>query len=143
MKLARQSILPKLGLNWHTPLAIVHGPLLFAGNNRAHIKTEQFIWHIEFFMGYMRQTTHMGILHHTLLETYQLYLGVGFPILADASTKLPHEENSLISFLRRKAGPHQITFQIRGVWYPPKVQENDRYIMDDLLTLGLKPEQLK
>ena len=94
-------------------------------------------------MGYLRQDTPNGRLYRILLDIYQLVLGVGFHILEDTQTELPHAETNMIEFIRNQAGERNIHFKITGAWIPRMIREGDRNLMEDFISLGLDQQYLR
>ena len=143
MIISRRALLPKLGFNQNSPLPIIHGPHIYGGSNRLHIRTLQATLHILYFLGHYRQRSHISDQYKILLDISQLTLGVGFPILEYPSIPLPHEEMNHITFLRRQLSHLNLHIKLTDPWIPPLVWENDCYLMESFLTISMPTKYLE
>jgi len=70
-------LLPKIGLNRHTPLAVIHGPLSLGGLNLANLAKEQAQSHFEQFLGHMRRQDIVSSHYRISMNIIQLSAGCG------------------------------------------------------------------
>jgi hypothetical protein len=54
-------LLPKIGLNRHIPLAIIHGPIFRGGLGIIQLEEQQIIKHYSAFQGHLRQNDNIAM----------------------------------------------------------------------------------
>jgi len=76
-----RTLLPHLGVNWFYPLALCHGPVKFHGLGLPHPFWEQGIVTLKLFLEFGNTLRPKQSLLQTSLESLQLKIGIGSPIL--------------------------------------------------------------
>ena len=54
------AVLPKIGVNFNFPRAVILGPKTYQGTQLAYYSTYQYISHLKRFVGYIRADSEMG-----------------------------------------------------------------------------------
>lgn len=81
-KIIYNNILPKCGLNWHTPRALIFAPTKIGGFNFDHIWTKQLILHLELFLRHLWRDDTLGKSILCNLNCYQLLIGRSVPFFS-------------------------------------------------------------
>ena len=129
-----QQLLPKLGYNCHTPLAVILGPHEYGGSNLTTLFHEQHIQHIERMIQYIQRKCFLGQLYLTSIKQYQQYIGTELPIFSQSSANFQYGEKHIIKYLWDACSSINLTFEITDLQLPPKSFANDRYIMDAFIS---------
>lgn len=127
----RFKLLPKLGLNRHTPLAVVHGPINRGGCGIADLYCEQTINHLNTTTAHLRREDQAGQGIISNMNAMQLISGSEKCFLTlDPSIYSYMEDNTRITYLWKAARELGITPHIGDKWVPFKRYPNDVSIMD-------------
>lgn len=138
-----QQLLPKLGYNRHTPLAVILGPYKYGGSNLATYYNEQHIQHIERMLRYIRQNCYLGQLYLTSIEQYQQYIGTELPIFSQPSTNFQYGEKHIVKYIWDACTTIHLTLDIPNLHTSPPTYSNDRFIMDLFIHLNLDDYTLR
>jgi hypothetical protein len=93
-------LLPKIGMNRHTPRAIIYGPLYRGGLGIKSLDEKQAILHFEHFQGHIRRDDDIGKSLRILTSSQQLEIGCGDLFFnTDPSIYCYSEQNTRLSFL--------------------------------------------
>ena len=97
-----QAILPKMGYNRHTPLAIRYGPPEHGGTGLVHAYTEQVVKHLQFFVGTMRQESQLADTMRIGLSTIQMLVGTSDLFLNKRRKQITYVEGNSRTFFYGK-----------------------------------------
>jgi hypothetical protein len=101
------TILPKLGYNRHTPLAVVYAATQLGGMGMESLNTEQGIAHIEYIVGGIREDQETAKTIRALLESYSIAAGMlGNPLEQDGPMPYIQSDwiDSTTTFLKQIGG---------------------------------------
>jgi len=117
----------RMGYPRTLPRSVVYAPTNIGGLGFIHLGFEQGVQQTLQLLRHLRARTSNGQLYSILISSYQLYIGIGHPILED-NRLLPWSPSGWLSSIR--AFLYSINSQIRldSPWIP-----HDRYIMEDVL----------
>ena len=124
-------LLPKIGLNRHTPLAVIHGPANLGGLNIANLPKEQAQAHFERFIGHMRRRDTVSIHLRLSMNIIQLSAGCGRFFLWEDPKKYEYiDQGNRIGFMWKLCCQFNIKLHIAGSWIPQNNMPNANFIMD-------------
>jgi hypothetical protein len=83
-------LLPKIGLNRHTPLAVVHGPIFCGGLGIVRLEEQQIIKHFSSFQGHLRRDDNVLLSLRIQLMIQELEVGSGTLFLNTNPSKYPY-----------------------------------------------------
>ena len=126
-------IVARCGFNRNTKRTILFGPLELGGANFRHLYVQQGTGQIMEFMRHWRAYTTAGKLLRVALAWFQEQVGVSYPILANAKTKLPHLESKWIASMRQFLSEHNMSLQVDEPELPKLQRMYDVHIMDMIL----------
>jgi hypothetical protein len=96
-------LLPKIGLNQHTPRALIYGPRFRGGLGLVDLEEEQITRHFESFQGHIRRNDDIGVSLRIQLHTQQLEVGSGALFLnIDPNQYMYSTKNTRLSYLWRQ-----------------------------------------
>ena len=121
--------LPKLGLNRHTPKAVVYGPIKYGGLNYPHFKTIQTTKSIMYLIKQLQWDKDMAKELRVNIEMTQLMAGVETPIMEDPRTAIDYLEESWVLTVRKRLEMLDAKVWIEDIWSPAKQREGDIGIM--------------
>ena len=136
--------LPKLGLNRHTPKAVVYGPMKYGGLNYPNFKTIQITKSIMYLIKQMRWDKDMANELRVNIEMTQLMSGIEKSIMEDTSKPIKYLEESWLLTVRKRLKVLDAKLWIEDIWRPTKQQEGDVGIMEVVLCVpGISEAQLR
>ena len=127
------ALIAKCGFNRHTARDVLYGPVRLNGGGFRPFRTEQGVGQILYLLKHWTCDLQPGQAQRIAVSWAQLNVGVGWPILFNVKTPLPHFESEWFRVLRNFL--HSIDGRIRlDHTYVPSLQRvNDDYIMDIVL----------
>jgi hypothetical protein len=124
-------LLPKLGMNRHTPRAIIYGPIYRGGLGIKNLDKQQAILHFELFQGHIRRNDDLGKSLRIQISTQQLEVGCGDLFLnTDPNLYCYSIQNTRLSFLWKKCFKYKITITLQNSWIPQGEAASSPTIMD-------------
>jgi hypothetical protein len=126
-------ILPKCGYNQKTARKIIHGPSDLCGGQFLPLYTMQGEGQIMQFLKFWRTKTDTGKLLRVAVAWLQLNTGVGFSLLDNVTTVIPHLATRWLPSLRTFLASINGTIQLDRTYVPPIQRVHDEYIMDTIL----------
>ena len=138
-KVILNNVLPKCGLNRHTPRALVFAPKELGGLNFDHIWTKQYILHLEMFQKHLRRLDTLGKSMLCNLNCIQLLLGRSVPFLhLDPTIHSYVDHSGSIGMIWRISYYLDVQLVIPKLKIPhPTQQEGDCVLMDIAVTDSL------
>lgn len=137
------SLLPKLGMNRHTPISVRHCPTERLGFGLPHLFCDAVIIQVKQWLKHVRRGGNIGEQLIINLCWAQLSIGISRSILQDVSTNLPYlpigRKMWLREFLYHIGGEIQCEY----VTLPPRNCVNDLSIMDVITKENLSDTNLK
>ena len=95
--------LPKMGVNRHTPHAIVFGPLAMGGLELHHIFIEQIVQHIRTITLHIRRQDFVGTTFLSNVKAYTVLIGSAKPLLSISPVHYNYgEKNSTVYWMWRQ-----------------------------------------
>lgn len=130
--------LPKLGYNRNTPKAVVYGPSEYAGIDFRIFRHEQGLAKVETMLKHWRSTDTEAKKHLQIALAWNQYTaGTGKPILEDTKTKIEYLDTVWYPDLRDFLAETNSTIEVDDPCIVPVQRENDRHIMDFILSLDI------
>jgi hypothetical protein len=126
-------ILPKCGYNRKTAREIIHGPSELCGGQFLPLYTMQGEGQIMQFLKFWPTKTGTGKLLRGAVAWLQLHTGVGFSLLDNVTTVIPHLATRWLPSLRTFLANINGTIQLNQTYVPPIQLVHDEYIMDTIL----------
>jgi hypothetical protein len=124
-------LLPKIGMNRHTPRTIIYGPLYRGRLGIQSLDEKQAILHFEHFQGHIRQDDDIGKSLWIQISSQQLEIRCGDLFFnMDPSVYCYSEQNTRLSFLWRKCFKYNITITLKDAWIPRHYSGGTLTIMD-------------
>jgi hypothetical protein len=128
-------LLPKIGMNQHTPRAIIHGPLYRGGLGLPHLDERQTILHFELFQGHIRRGDDIGKSLQIQTSTEQLEIGCGDLFFnTDPTLYCYSMQHTRLSFLWKKCHKYNMTITLQHAWIPKTYSGGTPTIMDFAVT---------
>eukprot|EP00957_Ditylum_brightwellii_P203971 15337007-Ditylum_brightwellii.AAC.1 len=124
------AILPKWGLNCHTPHVVIHGSKLYGGFQIAHFFVEQGYLSIKFLLGHIRESSLTGRHLMVLLSQVQLVSRCTTPYLEDIGTLQDYVPHLWLGGIRRYLGYAKGCAIIPNAWKSSLQQGYDVMLMD-------------
>jgi hypothetical protein len=142
-KILNGTLLHQMTMNWHTPRAIVHGPLKYGGMTMTDCYTRQSQHHMKYMLKQLRwdETIAGDIL--TTLENIQLATGFTSPILEATSLPIDYIDQGWILDLRSRLDEIGASLWVEDAWQPPLQRENDVSLMEKFLQVCTTKSQQK
>lgn len=128
-----QAILPKMGLNRHIPKAVRFGPTKYNGKGLGDFSTEQYILHLEQFIGALRKRQELGDLFRIVMDKYQQLIGSEKHFLTLDPSVYSYGESSFMQYLWTKSFDTGTKIILSKAWTLPPYRAGDRYIMDEFV----------
>jgi hypothetical protein len=125
-------ILPKCESNWKTARKIIHGPSELCGGQFLPLYTMQGEGQIMQFLKFWCTKTDTGKLLRAAVAWLQLHIGVGFSLLDNVTTVIPHLATCWLPSLRTFLASINGTIQLEQTYVPPIQRVHDEYIMDTM-----------
>ena len=88
-----------MGFNCHFPRAVVFGPKKYQGKQLDDYEVQQYLCHLERFVGHLRQENKLGDLTRIQMDQHQQLIGSQNHFLSLNSNDYPYGEASRIQFL--------------------------------------------
>ena len=95
-------VMPKLGLNRHTPKALLYGPLSRGGLNYPQFKTIQTTRSITYMIKQLRWNKDIAKDIRISIEATQLMSGIERPIMEDVETLVKYLEGTWLLTIRER-----------------------------------------
>ena len=127
------AIIAKCGFNRKMSRFVMYGPVRLNGAGFRPFKTEQGIGELQFLMKHWTSTLQPGLAQRIALSWAQVNTGVGWSILYDVETPLPHFESEWFRTLRNFLKSIKGRLRFDKPYIPEKQRVNDSYIMDHVL----------
>ena len=124
-------LLPKLGMNRHTPRAIVYGPMKYGGRNLLDLRIEQPTQHLRHTLGHMRRQDNTGKLLTITKRDTQLESGLSIPFYKTNPDEYNYvTKNTRWRYLWQVIYKYDIDIHFYNEWIPTKNYDNDKNIME-------------
>jgi hypothetical protein len=124
-------LLPKIGLNRHTPRALIYGPIYRGGLGIVDLEEYQIVKHFEIFQGHLRRNDDLGLSLRIQLITQKLEIGCGrFFLNTDPNTYKYSTRNTRLSYLWKQCFRFSIHVTLANQWEPWGPSNCDATIMD-------------
>jgi hypothetical protein len=121
-----QAILPAMGFNRNTPLAVVYRPKNIGGMGLKDLFAEQGAAKAAILLKHIRSSSDLGRLLKCQLQWAQRTAGISDSILVDANSRLPQLKNEVwIQTLREFLALSELGIQVDGVTGIEPKREND------------------
>ena len=130
---AMSIIIPRCGYNRNTHRAIIYGPHRIGGAGFRHLKVEQGVLHVAYFLRHLRKKSQIGQLFRCAISWLQLSIGVSYSVFASPQIILPHLEAKWLASMRTFLADQNLSIQLDDCGIPAIQRENDSYIMDLIL----------
>ncbi len=125
-----QSILPAMGFNRNTPLAVVYGPKNIGGIGLKDLFAEQGAAKAAILLKHLRSSSELGKLLKCQLQWAQRAAGIDSPILVDVTSRLPQIKDEVwIQTLREFLALSELGIQVDGVAGIEPKRKSDMAIM--------------
>ena len=126
--------LNRMHYNKRTPRVVVYGPRSLGGLEFGSLETTQGAGKLILLLRHLCTPGQPHDLLNIVLDRFQYMAGVGFNIMTDTTTILPHLEGIWIPSVRDYLGSIKGTVQIADMIVQPLERHGDRYIMDVALS---------
>jgi hypothetical protein len=124
-------LLPKLGLNRHTPRALIYRPQFRGGWGLVNLEKEQIVRHFESFQGHIRRNDDIGVSLRIQLSTQQLEIGSGALFLnTNPNLYMYSTTNTRLYYLWKQCYRYDITVMVNNMWEPSGTDTLNFTIMD-------------
>ena len=138
------TFLNKLGLNRHTPHAILYAPLSRGGLNYPSFQIKQDQQGLLTMLKHFRWNQTVGRDMLTVLSAIQLISGLCDPIMEDTATDLSFLESGWFLHCRERLNKLHATMWIEHQWTPPLRRWGDQSIMKAFTLIpGISKAQLR
>ena len=127
------AIIAKCGFNRNTSRRVIYGPVRLNGAGFRPFQTEQGVGQILYLMKQWTCTLQPGYAKRIAVSWAQLNVGVGWSVLDDVTTPLPHFESQWFRVLRAFLSTIRGRIRLDNPYVPPLQRVNDAYIMDLVL----------
>ena len=112
---------------------VIYGPSRIYGAGFRLFKTEQGIGQIQYLLKHWTSTLQPGIAQRIAISWAQMNTGVGWSVLEDVCTPLPHFESEWFRVLRDFLKSINSRIRLDNTYIPTLQRINDSYIMDHVL----------
>ena len=125
------AMLPKMGLNRHTPRTVIYGPKQLGGLQLLDLRVEQPTLHLEATIGHLRRGQKIGKTLTIALRNLQIEVGTGKPFY-----ELNPDDHQYITpntrwkYFWQAIFEHGIRVKMYNFWTPKPNCPNDRNIME-------------
>ena len=125
--------LPKMGLNRHTPKALLHGPMDLGGLELHDMYTEQLTRHLEKIQQHIRRNDNIGRAFLCNLVSYEIVIGSSKPLFKINPWRYCYgEQTSTIFYLWRMIRQWKLNLDIPHQHpFPQQYPNESNTIMDD------------
>jgi hypothetical protein len=129
-------LLPKIGLNRHTPLAVVHGPMFRGGLGLTTLEEVQVTKHFNSFQSHIRRDDDIGkgLKLQTMVQQLEIGCGRLFfntdPVVYSYGTK-----NTRLGYLWKQCYRYSITVSMQQEWHPSGCNDERPTVMDFIVQL--------
>jgi hypothetical protein len=135
-------LLPKIGFNWHTPLAVVHGPQFHGGLGIRNLEEQQVCKHFETFQGHIRRNDKIGVSFRIQIIAEQLKIGYKELFLHTNTNKYPYSTpQTRLGYLWHQCYRYSVKISMSQMLIPQGSSGEDLMIMDHIVPLF--PVQIK
>ncbi len=114
----------RMGYPRTLPRSVVYAPVTIGGLDFIHLGFEQGVQQTLQLLCHLRAQMANGQLYSILISSYQLYVGIGRPILED-NRPLPWSPSSWLSSIRSFLYSINSQIQMDSPWMPPLCQAHD------------------
>jgi hypothetical protein len=124
-------LLPKIGMNRHTPRAIIYGPQFRGGLGIINLEEEQVTQHFCVLQGHIRRNDDIGKSLRIQLSIQQVEIGCGeFFLHTDPLIYNYSNQQTRLSYLWQQCNKYKIHVSINDIWIPNTGDECHDTIMD-------------
>ena len=124
------AIIAKCGFNRNTSRKVLYGPVWLNGGAFRPFSTEQGVGQLQYLFKHWTSTLPLGTAQRIALSWAQLNTGVGWSILNDVETPLPHfDESHWIRVLRNFLRSINGSIRLDKTYVPTIQRVNDSHIM--------------
>ena len=124
-------MLPKMGLNRHTPRVVVYGPRKMGGLQLMDMRVEQPTLHLETTMGHLRRGQKIGKALMITLRNLQIEVGTSKPFYTlDPNLFQYITPNTRWGYFWKVAYEKGLHAEMYNYWTPKPSYHNDRNIME-------------
>jgi hypothetical protein len=131
-----------MGFEHGSPRALIHGPSKMGGCEIPHLFTEMMGMKIESIISHIRANSVFGKYFRININYLQLCSGLETPLFSSRDD-IGYLPDNLLTHLRNYIIENNGTFEIKQLWTPLKLRENDKILMTEFLKLGLSNRQLR
>ncbi|KAL7550562.1 hypothetical protein ACHAWF_015354 [Thalassiosira exigua] len=131
-------VLPKMGINRHTPRAVVYGPRELGGIGYPYIGTIQDKRGIAHFVRQIQWGKELATELRILTSHAQLCSGIMQPILEQPQQDLPHLEEGYIAHIHKRLKDLGGGIWIENAWTPSLQREGDKSLMEEFMKVTCK-----
>jgi hypothetical protein len=129
-------LLPKIGLNQHTPLAVIHGPMLCGGLSITPLEEIQIIKHFQAFQSHIRQNDNIGKGYKIQLMVQQLEIGCGTLFLNTNPNNFPYvTKKTRLGYLWHQCYRFSIKVSLKQEWNISGPDSHSETVMDHIVKL--------
>jgi hypothetical protein len=129
-------LLPKIGLNRHTPRAVIYGRWFRGGLGIVKLEEQQIVKHFSSFQGHLRCQDDVTLSIRIQLMIQQLEVGCGTLFLNTDPAKYPYAtKDTRLGYLWQQCFRFSIQISLHNNWEPSGQDGNSDTIMDHLITL--------
>ena len=137
-------MIARSGYNRFTSQAVLYGPTAMGGVGFLHMYNVQSYGQLKLFKKFWRTPQSIpGKLLRVTMAWLQKSAGTSTPILEDTHTRLPHLEAKWISSIRTYLGTINSHLNLTGILMPKLQRQQDAYIMDIVLSMRLRPAEVR
>ena len=130
-KIILNKVLPKCGINRHTPRAVVFAPKAIGGLEFDHVWTKQFTLHLEMIQMHLRRRDTLGQTYLCNLNCMQLLVGKSTCFLALEPTQHRYvDQSGGLGMLWLACYTLEIQLIVPSMMIPGTKDNNDRLLMD-------------
>lgn len=124
-------LLPKMGINRHTPRDVVYGPMERGGLGLMDLRIEQPIQAIHTNFGHIRRNDNAGKALLTTLYDTQIEVGISKPFYkANFTIHNYVTANTRWNYLWKACNEYKLNMEINNMWVPRSNYRNDSNLMD-------------
>jgi hypothetical protein len=135
--LATHTCLMKTGFNSNTAHRVVFGPSLHGGLGFRDQFVEQGVSQVLLLLRHLRADSPQGNVFRITIDSWQLVMGVSYPLLEHPDPILPHQDPHWLSVLRQFLQNLNASIHIPGIMekLPSPLREADANLMDAVRAL--------
>lgn len=124
-------LLPKMGINRHTPRAVIYGPKSLGGRQLMDLRIEQPVLHWEATLGHLRRHDKVGKAARISLHDHQVIIGTTEHFFKlDPQIYNYGDQQSRWRYVWKTFFEYGIKLQLYDLWQPRLTSNNDRNIME-------------